>query len=367
MLHCIKHLSNPLRVARHPLYRDQLPALTVGARCYGSPVQVVDATKSAKAGVQEDEVLFKASRLQQESRYGSPADVAKRPAAQQQLELERDYLVAGAPVPRGCPQGYPQTSEPIQFNPAVHLQLEPPAYVKTLIDESKSGTDKVPFPVPLRAAESGGVTPSFEQANGGFTEWPGLAYTAPFRVLSDEGVRVMRDVIAAHESYAMSNERIPMCLRGLGYLSQFARDFAYSPEVLDWLSHMSGTPMHPHDMPMNIAHVNVGQIGNERNVDEWHLDSVPYVMVVLLSDATEMQGGELQVARLRDPHEALEKIRTGRIDPSMIDTVNYPGPGYAIFMQGSYIAHSVTPVRSAREPRLSLVNSYQNRDRKSVV
>ena len=34
--------------------------------------------------------------------------------------------------------------------------------------------------------------------------------------------------------------------------------------------------------------------------------------------------------------------------------------GHCIFMQGSRIAHAVTPVLHAREPRLTLVNSYQS-------
>ena len=34
--------------------------------------------------------------------------------------------------------------------------------------------------------------------------------------------------------------------------------------------------------------------------------------------------------------------------------------GHAIFMQGSKMAHGVSPVMHAREPRLTLVNSYQS-------
>jgi hypothetical protein len=45
------------------------------------------------------------------------------------------------------------------------------------------------------------------------------------------------------------------------------------------------------------------------------------------------------------------------IDPALVERVNYPAAGHAIFMQGSKIAHSVTPVKAAREPRLTLVNS----------
>ena len=40
---------------------------------------------------------------------------------------------------------------------------------------------------------------------------------------------------------------------------------------------------------MNMSQINFGEVGAGR-ADQWHLDSVPYVMVVLLSDATDMEG-----------------------------------------------------------------------------
>ena len=120
--------------------------------------------------------------------------------------------------------------------------------------------------------------------------------------------------------------------------------------------------MHPQDMSMNVSQINFGEPGAEKPVDKWHLDSVPFVMVVLLSDATDMVGGELQVARIEDPDEAMRQVCSGNVDPRSVDTVNYPGPGHAILMQGSRIAHTATSVTKARETRLTLVNSYQTRN-----
>ena len=290
------------------------------------------------------------------------------------------WIVDGAPFPSAHPAGYGESdadSEQLQpvFDPRVHLQLEPPRWIKPLIVPGGEGEGLDPgavvFPVPVRpdAAAPGGKARSFQAATApprtashSDVPFPGMAYTASFRVLSDEGVRAMRAVIRCNEKFAKSNERTPKTLRGLGYRSKFVRDFAYSPEVLDFLSRMSGEPMHPHDMSMNIAQINFGEIGDGRPVDKWHLDSVPYVMVVLLSDATDMQGGELKVARLADPHAALRHVQQNTMDPRFVDTVSYPGPGHAIFMQGSRIAHGVSPVKFAREPRLTLVNSYQSRN-----
>ena len=55
-----------------------------------------------------------------------------------------------------------------------------------------------------------------------------------------------------------------------------------------------------------------------------------------------------------------DKINLGLISPEDIEEVEYPGAGYAIFMQGSKIAHAVSAVTAAREPRMTVVNSYQS-------
>jgi hypothetical protein len=125
---------------------------------------------------------------------------------------------------------------------------------------------------------------------------------------------------------------------------------------------MAGCPLGPHHVPSNLSQTNFGEIGGDKPVDVWHIDSVDYVMVLLLSDATDMEGGELQVARLNggDPALAIEQINAEGIAEEDMDVATYPGPGYAIFMQGSRIAHAVTPVTAAREPRLTVVNSYHS-------
>lgn len=189
-----------------------------------------------------------------------------------------------------------------------------------------------------------------------------LAYSAPFRVLSDAGVEALRAVIddnTCHATYVPG--RIPKCLRGVGYRSQFIRDLGFCPEVLAHLSACAGEPVTPHGMASNLSQTNFGEVGGRGKVDQWHLDSVPYVMVLLMSDARDMVGGELLVAQIPgDPKEALTAVQRDAVDARFVDVVNYPGPGYAIFMQGSRIAHAVTPVQHARETRITVVNSYQS-------
>ena len=51
-------------------------------------------------------------------------------------------------------------------------------------------------------------------------------------------------------------------------------------------------------------------------------------------------------------------MQADEVDPAFVDTAVYPAQGHGIFMQGSRIAHCVTPVQAAREKRLTMVLSY---------
>jgi len=280
--------------------------------------------------------------------------------------VRRAHVVEAAPFAESAPNNIKPTPEAVAFDAARHLQLEAPAYVKMLVPSVSPGTqhetDRVRFPVPLSASENQDREGANAQCDSTGLPVPftGLAYTAPFRVFSDEGLEAFRRVVVDNEQFAgCVPSLVPKCIRGLGYRSKFVRDFNYSKPLLNHLSSCAGIGVGPHDMGMNLSQVNFGEIGGGV-VNAWHLDSVPFVMVILLSDHRDMEGGELLVARLGDPHKALEMIRADTIDPAMIDRVNYPGAGYAIFMQGSQIAHAVTSVTAARERRLTCVNSYQS-------
>jgi len=113
---------------------------------------------------------------------------------------------------------------------------------------------------------------------------------------------------------------------------------------------------------MNLAHINFGEPGGKQPVDSWHMDSVDYVLVLILSDLSGAEGGELMVAQTSDTDWALTQIQKDDLPKDLIDVVNYKAPGYAIFMQGSRIAHTVSPVKAAKETRISVVNSYQTLD-----
>jgi hypothetical protein len=82
-------------------------------------------------------------------------------------------------------------------------------------------------------------------------------------------------------------------------------------------------------------------------------------MVIMMSDMTGATGGELQLIK-KPRAEAFQQLHDteNSIPEKDLLTVEYPGPGYCIFMQGSEMVHHVTSVTNAKEPRITVVNSY---------
>jgi len=119
---------------------------------------------------------------------------------------------------------------------------------------------------------------------------------------------------------------------------------------------------------MNMSHVNLGKpvVKGEPPVivDQWHVDSVDYVCVIIMSDISQSIGGDLQVLckpGVRDNVAFLSKGVTPCLE-HLVRTIQYPGKGYALFIRGSQVLHRITPVLEALEPRVSVVNSYMSRN-----
>jgi hypothetical protein len=263
-----------------------------------------------------------------------------------------NYLMEPPAFPHILPHGYGVSSQRIPameldltFDPAVHLQIEPPDGVVS--------DDFVDFPFPLPV-----------NAEAGF----GLAYSKPFRLLSDEGVNALSALIDANKQFAKSSARIPRCIRGLGYRSKFVRDLNCDPQTVDLLSAMAGKPVAPHGMHMNMSHVNLGRPVKKGEppviVDQWHVDSVDYVCVIIMSDLSQSIGGDLQVLCKKDVRDNSDFLARG-VTPDLeglVRTIQYPGKGHAIFIRGSEVLHRITPVLEALEPRVSVVNAYMSRN-----
>lgn len=92
----------------------------------------------------------------------------------------------------------------------------------------------------------------------------------------------------------------------------------------------------------------------------WHYDSFPFVCVVMLSDCTDMVGGE---TALKMPSGEILKVR----GPTMVgvpgsihdDSQSLPfDQGTAVVMQGRYIEHQALKAFGGRE-RISMVTCFR--------
>ncbi|GME25396.1 hypothetical protein BO99DRAFT_336607 [Neofusicoccum parvum] len=146
-------------------------------------------------------------------------------------------------------------------------------------------------------------------------------------------------------------------IRGLGPArAPFIYDAWRSPEVLSKISEVAGIDLVP-VFDFDIGNINVSindqaeeivpakkLAENDVSTFAWHYDSFPFVCVMMLSDCTDMVGGETM---LRTASGELMKAR----GPSM---------GTAVVMQGRYIEHQALKAYGGRE-RITMVTSLRPR------
>ena len=94
------------------------------------------------------------------------------------------YLLKPIPFPKTRHESRPLHKESVKWNAKKHLQWEDPEWLMSL------NFDKAKFP-----------------QKKSITEKDGVAYSAPFRVLSEEGTRCLRKTVDDHEEYIKRNER----------------------------------------------------------------------------------------------------------------------------------------------------------------
>ncbi|EXJ95776.1 hypothetical protein A1O1_00900 [Capronia coronata CBS 617.96] len=221
------------------------------------------------------------------------------------------------------------------FDPAKHLDFIPPQKVVTMKDIGLEGH---------------GISP--------------LAVSEPFRLFTNEAIEQFRAEIFSKpvlDNYQCSSSFASNMIRS--YAAEYG-PFAYSvwhhPKVLEIVSKVAGVDLTV-AMDIDVAHINVAVndeevsasaaeqqqkaaevAGNERPVFKWHYDSYPFVIVTMLSDCTDMKGGE---TALRTASGEVMKVR----GPSM---------GTAVVMQGRYIEHQALKAWGGRE-RISMVTSFR--------
>ena len=225
--------------------------------------------------------------------------------------------------PDARPPGYaPLEREPV-FDPKRHLALERPETVVSL-EELGYGPEEI----------AGCPTT--------------LGITSCFRVLSDEGVDCLLEVVRSLERFTTSNARIQRNVRGGTYRSRFLRDLCLSPDIADAISEICGAPMAPHTIPHQLGHLNYNPLDIGRSVDKWHVDTLRVDYVMFVTDPNAVEGGEFQYFR-GTKHEMAALHEAGETPPEdRVVSPRLPGPGYAVLQQGNMVVHRARGSHQAR-------------------
>ncbi|KAK5014134.1 hypothetical protein LTR60_003515 [Cryomyces antarcticus] len=260
---------------------------------------------------------------------------------------------SAAPVPNFRPIIEHLSSErktvDVNFDANKHLAFRPPPQIFSMKD--------LGFP------DNTGVSP--------------VAVSQPFQLFSTEAIEQMRAEILKPEvlETCKYQSNIAACqLRGYSpKYAPFIYDAWQHPDTLSIISKIAGVDLIP-EMNFEIGHINfsvkseketqqeLDAIDRERRsfaddegiagcpweddkpVVGWHTDSYPFVCVLMLSDCTNMVGGETA-------------LQTGAGD---ILKVRGPQMGCAVVLQGRYITHQALRALSAQE-RITMVTSFRPR------
>ncbi|ORX96060.1 hypothetical protein BCR34DRAFT_498011 [Clohesyomyces aquaticus] len=237
----------------------------------------------------------------------------------------------------------------VKFEPKKHLAYTPPSKIVMMKD--------------IGYSEDAGVSP--------------VAVSQPFQLFSPEGIQQMRAEIfkpEVAENCSYSSNIAACQLRG--YASKYApftHDAWHHPETLAIISKIAGVELVP-AIDYELGHINFSVKSDQQTKEEvvtinkqkrffdedegiagcpweddkpivgWHTDSYPFVCVLMLSDCTNMVGGE---TALRTANGEVMKVRG-------------PQEGCAVILQGRYITHQALRALGAKE-RITSVTSFRPR------
>lgn len=247
------------------------------------------------------------------------------------------------PFPADKPAAYLRLRGEPRFDAERHLALESPARTVSLAD--------LGYDAPTIAAR-----PS------------ALGLTCAFRILSAEGVAAMQDLATRmktnrNDSAATGENRLGSYLRGAGYRSQFVRDFCECPQLLAHLSAIAGVALARHALPSVACGINYAPEDVTRAIDTWHVDSVSFDAVILLTDPASFQGGEFQYFRgTQAEGEAIlggSGVRgsTRELPADRVATMEFPAAGYGFLQQGDMVFHRACRLLAPAE-RTTLLPSF---------
>ncbi len=253
--------------------------------------------------------------------------------------VDQPLLADDAVATKALPPGYEFSLDEPPFDPAVHLQLEPPERLWTMAELGYTESIRSRFPSPI-------------------------ALTSPARLLSKEGVAALRNIseqLLPFVWYRGNRARVPAVLRGTNFRSRFIRDLCHSPAVSRFFSEMFQTPLMPHTVGHNQGHMNFSPKDLNASVDSWHHDSTAFDYVLMVHNPRELEGGRFEVFSGTCAEGARLVAAGGDIPRDRVYVPDFPDAGYACFMQGAAVYHRATRLLK-HGFRNSLVQSYVTRD-----
>lgn len=247
------------------------------------------------------------------------------------------------PFPNERPTSYIKLENEPEFEARRHLDLGQPETVTTLTQLGYVGEETENCP-----SEFG--------------------VSSAFKILSDEGLAVMRDVCLKmydnrNVSVGTGVNRLGSYVRGAGYRSQFIKDFCDSPELAEHLSALAGAKLARHSVPAVACGVNYAPKDIRKAVDTWHVDSVAFDIVMMLSDPTTLEGGEFQYfhgTKMEGQSllgiEGEEGVDT-ELPLDRTITIPFPQAGYGFMQQGNMIFHRACRLLRKAE-RMTMIPSF---------
>mmetsp|Transcript_19040 Transcript_19040/g.31856 ORF Transcript_19040/g.31856 Transcript_19040/m.31856 type:complete len:269 (-) Transcript_19040:597-1403(-) len=167
----------------------------------------------------------------------------------------------------------------------------------------------------------------------------------PFPFLTTEGLALIRTVLKDDLDAGNCihwSKIAPAVHRGLQMRSAFVRDLWNAPEIAEGVSSAMGVEVCLHKQRYEQIQFNRSDPNNERDTFNWHFDSQPYTMIVLVSDPA----GDCD-ANTKFRYEGKE------------DSLKFPAAGYAYIINGVALEHMVT---GDGTERISMVVTFQFKD-----
>lgn len=178
-----------------------------------------------------------------------------------------------------------------------------------------------------------------------------VAITSCFRVLSQEGVEALNHVCEQLEKHKVKNRT-----RGGGYRSTFLRDLCFSEDINNHVAEIMGVELIPNPMLHQTGHINYSS-SELKNKNSWHFDTVPFNIVMFLTDLNKISGGEFQYFKgTKTNFEYMQKMEKS-IPVDDVVTPFIANAGYAVAMQGNYVVHQSNKLNLYAK-RISIVNSF---------